>query len=98
MSNDSTQRPPKLICYQDTRDEINVTVIDNYCKATGQFVWIFQNNTKTDQTCPILEICEIQVLGKYDFKNMFANVSYIVFKDYLIKILKVMPIYYNAYA
>ncbi|XP_078330011.1 receptor-type tyrosine-protein phosphatase alpha-like [Crassostrea virginica] len=63
VSNDSTTRPPKFICYQDKRKTISETVITNDCKSTGQFVWVYQNNTKSNETCPILEICEIQVFG-----------------------------------
>lgn len=65
VSNDSTERPPLSICYQDTRETIGESEIENDCKTTGRFVWVYQNNTKDSEPCPILEICEIQVFGKY---------------------------------
>lgn len=66
MSNDSTVSPPsKSICYQDPGKPIAETVIMNSCQMTGQYVWIYQDNIKSGEDCPILEICEIQVFGKY---------------------------------
>lgn len=51
-------------CYQDPGNSVLPDLLEEECHMTGQFVWIYQNNT-LDGNCPMLEICEVQIFGKF---------------------------------
>ena len=52
------------ICYQDPGHSSLPDVLEKECHMTGQFVWLYQNRT-LDGPCPMLEICEVQIFGKF---------------------------------
>ncbi|XP_065938709.1 receptor-type tyrosine-protein phosphatase alpha isoform X2 [Magallana gigas] len=64
VSND-TNVPPESSCYTDPGNVTLPTIIEEDCKRTTRYVWIYQTNKSGDEgdVCPILEICEVQVLG-----------------------------------
>lgn len=63
VSNESTLSSA-LICYQDPGDKTLPTIIEEECHMTGQFVWFYQNKTLYGP-CPMLEICEVQIFGRF---------------------------------
>ena len=48
------------ICYQDS----GRSALEEECHMTGEFVWFYQNRTLKGP-CPMLEICEVQIFGKF---------------------------------
>ena len=63
VSNESTWTS-SLICYQDPGNTTLPDIIEKECHMTGQFVWIYQDN-KVVGPCPMLEICEVQIFGRF---------------------------------
>ena len=63
VSNESTWTSA-LICYQDPGNTTLPDIIQKECQMTGQFVWFYQDN-KLFGPCPILEICEVQIVGRF---------------------------------
>ena len=58
-------------CYKDPKTVKPLpTVNENDCMRTARYVWIYQNNTlQSGDVCPMLEICEVQVFGKFEVMN-----------------------------
>ena len=52
------------ICYQDPGNSSLPDELEEECHMTGQFVWFYQNRT-LNGPCPMLEICEVQIFGRF---------------------------------
>ena len=63
VSNDSDA--PAETCYTDPGNVPLLTILENECVETSQYVWFYQNHTAYGDFSPILEICEVQIFGKY---------------------------------
>ena len=68
VSNDTNIPIIGSICYQDPGNNKLDNILQNDCERTAQYVWIYQNNTILGP-CPMLEICEVQVLGMFRCKK-----------------------------
>ena len=64
VSNDSDA--PAETCYSDPGNVNLPTILVNECVATSQYVWVYQTHTAPGEYSPILEICEVQIFGKYN--------------------------------
>ena len=57
---------PAEACYTDPGNVHLLTILENECVETSQYVWFYQNHTVYGEYSPILEICEVQIFGKYN--------------------------------
>eukprot|EP00105_Crassostrea_gigas_P041539 XP_019925687.1 PREDICTED: uncharacterized protein LOC105335144 isoform X3 [Crassostrea gigas] len=63
VSNDTSVPPPESSCYNDPGIVTLPTIVEEDCKRTTRYIWIYQSNTPNEEP-PMLEICEVQVFGK----------------------------------
>ena len=64
VSNDSDA--PAETCYTDPGNVHLLTILENECEATSQYVWFYQTHKASSEYSPILEICEVQIFGKHN--------------------------------
>lgn len=63
VSNDTNVPPPESSCYADPGNVTLPTILEEDCERTAQYIWIYQSNKSYHDSCPVLEICEVQVYG-----------------------------------
>lgn len=79
VSNDTTVPTSLSSCYTSLPSDDIPTVIEKACERTTRYVWIYQNHTAAGDVCPILEICEVQVFGKFLYMNESKIFTFICF-------------------
>lgn len=65
VSNDTTVPPPESLCYNDPGNVTLPTIIEEDCERTARYIWIYQSDKPNNEKCPMLEICEVKVFGRF---------------------------------
>lgn len=63
VSSDTNEPLPQSTCYTDSGNvQLNITT-EADCEGIARYIWIFQSNKADRDSCPMLEICEVQIFG-----------------------------------
>lgn len=76
VSNSSNVPPGSTdACFSDDISDTLPTVIQKECKKTTRYVWFYQPHVRDSSVnVPVLEICEVQIFGKFAELVLFLSV------------------------
>lgn len=60
-------------CYQDSGTVFPLTILEQECKGEARYIWFYQSTKLPEDPCPMLEICEVQVLGMFHFQYCLGD-------------------------
>lgn len=59
-------------CFTDDMSHTIPTVVQEECKKATRYIWFYQTH-RIDSSSPILEICEVQIFGKFEELELLSS-------------------------